>query len=484
MFLNRAIRGAVPLDGNSVVVVDELGLIGAAQFLQLLLLRQQLGFQIVAVGDPKQTQAIEAGPVIELLRQALGKDAIPEILTTRRQQSECERQTSLLFREGRAAEALTMKRQDGTAEIVPGGYRQTIKRAADLWQERHRANTNDPSYTLTVSAPTNADARAISAAIRERRRAAGEVGPDQGILRAIDQVGVTYDLALARGDRIRLFARTYARFTDGRKGNIGNNGSVLDVTDIGGAGLTLRNAHGNEGLVKWDTLRDPITGRFRLSYGDVLSIDATQGLTSTEHLNVMPAGTQAVLGFKAYVAESRHRVATWLLTSDGAERQEIAHRRPLGDPRPIRSLDVWENMARNLSRQPEKASALAFLARAREVHRGAARGFQNGLQPSEARKAEAQEPMTLHRTFARRRQTNHVERAGDRFVQAMHQRRVVMDRLTAIGPVLRGAIEDGIHRVTPTVRRIAERLMTHWLGETPNDGIDHQQRRRGPRMSQ
>ena len=54
-------------------------------------------------------------------------------------------------------------------------------------------------------------------------------------------------------------------------------------------------------------------------------------------------------------------------------------------------------MARNLSRQPEKASALAFLARAREVHRGAARGFQNGLQPSEARKAEGQEPSTLHR---------------------------------------------------------------------------------------
>ena len=92
---------------------------------------------------------------------------------------------------------------------------------------------------------------------------------------------------------VRLFARTYASFTDGRKGNIGNNGSVLEVTEISGAGLKLRNAHGNEGLVKWDTLRDPVSGRLRLSYGDVLSIDATQGLTSTEHLNVMPAGTRS-----------------------------------------------------------------------------------------------------------------------------------------------------------------------------------------------
>ncbi len=483
VFLNRAARGAVPLESNSVVVVDELGLIGAAQFLQLLRLQQRHGFQIVAVGDPKQAQAIEAGPVIELLRQALGKDAIPEILTTLRQQSEHERQTSLLFREGQAAEAIAMKRQVGTAEIIPGGYRQTIERAADLWQERRQANADEPSYSLTVSAPTNADARAISAAIRERRRATGEVGPDQVVLRAVDQIGVTYDLPLARGDRVRLFARTNASFTDGRKGIIGNNGSVLDVTEIGGAGLKFRNAHGNEGLVRWDTLRDPVNGRFRLSYGDVLSIDATQGLTSTEHLNVMPAGTRAVVGFKAYVAESRHRIATWLLTSDGAERQEIANRRPLGDPRPIRSQDVWENMARNLSRQPEKASALAFLARAREVHRGAARGFQNGLQPSEARKAEGQEPSTLHQAFARGRQTDRVERAGHRLEQAMHQRRAIVDRLSGIGPALRGAVQDGVRQVTPAVRRVAARLTARWLAETPNDAAEYQQRRRGPRVS-
>ena len=312
---------------------------------------------------------------------------------------------------------------------------------------------------------------------------AAEVGPDQAVLRAVDQIGIIYDLPLARGDQIRLFARTNASFTDGRKGIIGNNGSVLEVTEIGDAGLKLRNAHGNEGLVKWDTLRDPVTGRFRLSYGDVLSIDATQGLTSTEHLNVMPAGTQAVIGFKAYVAESRHRVATLLLTSDGAERQEIANRRPLGDPRPIRGQDVWENMARNLSRQPEKASALAFLARAREIHRGAARGFQNGLQPSEARKAEGQEPTTLHRTFARRRQTERVERAGHHLEQAMHHRRAMMDRLSGIGPAIRSAVHDGVRQVTPAVRRVAARLTPTWLGKAPSDAIGNQQRRRGPRMS-
>ena len=65
--------------------------------------------------------------------------------------------------------------------------------------------------------------------------------------------------------------------------------------------------------------------------------------------------------FSAYVGQSRHRRASFLVTSDGAERQEITTRRPIGDPRPVTQKDVIANMARNLSRQPEKASALALL---------------------------------------------------------------------------------------------------------------------------
>jgi len=52
------------------------------------------------VGGPKQCQAIEAGPVIELLRRALGVDAVPELLTTARQQSARERETSLMSAPG------------------------------------------------------------------------------------------------------------------------------------------------------------------------------------------------------------------------------------------------------------------------------------------------------------------------------------------------------------------------------------------------
>jgi hypothetical protein len=51
-----------------------------------------------------------------------------------------------------------------------------------------------------------------AAAIREHRRAAGELGPDQVALHACDPTGNSYDLALAVGDRVRLFARTNAAY--------------------------------------------------------------------------------------------------------------------------------------------------------------------------------------------------------------------------------------------------------------------------------
>ena len=73
----------------------------------------------------------------------------------------------------------------------------------------------------------------------------------------------------------------------------------------------------------------------RSSYGDVLAIDAGQKLTRTEHILAIPAGTQAVTGFKAYVSAARDRRAIYLVSPNLAERRETAACCPL-DPRPVR----------------------------------------------------------------------------------------------------------------------------------------------------
>ena len=234
VFLERVRSGHLKPDRESVVVVDKLGLLGTRQLLELL--QQQCGFQVVAAGDPRQYQSIKAGPVIDLLCRALGSEVVPELLTTLRQQTERECETSLMLREGQAAEALARKREDGTAQLVPGGARQAAERGAALWQARQAANAHDPSYTLTVSAPTNAEARAVASAICEGKRGAGELGPDQVVLDACDQNGVAYALSLAVGDRVRLFDRVNSACADKSRGLIGNNGSVLEVRGADRAG--------------------------------------------------------------------------------------------------------------------------------------------------------------------------------------------------------------------------------------------------------
>jgi hypothetical protein len=82
---------------------------------------------------------VAAGSIIELSRRALGAEQVPEILTTRRQQTEREQTIAGLFREGRAAEALAMKRADGTAEMAYGGYDGAVTRVAKLYRERLEA---------------------------------------------------------------------------------------------------------------------------------------------------------------------------------------------------------------------------------------------------------------------------------------------------------------------------------------------------------
>ena len=368
-FLKRVETGRYQLDHNSVVVVDEVGLIGTRQMLELLRLQERTGAQIVMVGDPKQCQSIEAGPVIDLLRKAVGEEAVPEILTSIRQKTEREREITGLFRAGRAAEALEMKQQDGTAELVAGGRQATIQRAARLWCERLEANRGDPGFKLTVSAPTNADAREIGTAIRAERRRVGEIGEDAKILDATDRNWDTYRLALAVGDRVRLYDRVHDARVPGRKTVLASNGEVVEIRALTDEGMIVRNDAGIEGLVAWRKIQAHQEAPVRLSYGYAMTVDTTQGSTATEHIHALPAGSHAIHGFKAYTAASRHERTTWMVIDEASERRYLAGRSMIGHRPEIHEPDVWRNIGESLSRQPRKASALGMLHRMPETPR-------------------------------------------------------------------------------------------------------------------
>ncbi len=443
-FLAEVEAGTTKLGKHSVVVLDELGQVGTRQMLHLLRLREQHGFKVVATGDDKQCQSVEAGPVVDLLRQALGSERIPEILSTVRQNTEEERHIAGLFRAGEAGKAIQLKVANGSAELVEGGYREAVRRVAALYRERREANRSDPAYTVTISAPTNADAREISRAVRDERRAMGELGQDRVRVRATDGKGGAFALPLAEGDSVRLFARTRGVFTDGqgrrKSANIGDNGTVLRIVKVlPSEGLELRGESGKVGFVSWEALRDREgTGRIRLTYGDAGTIDSSQGITSDEHINALPAGSKAAQGFKAYVAESRHRVQSWMVGSMGAEMREALTRRPMGLPAPATTgearREAWANVVRNLERQAFKESALAFLAGGTTEHRQGAKSLQAGLRKSEARAAAGEQATTLRRTFGERKARRAMPQVVEQLSEAARQRAPVMAQIAAISP--------------------------------------------------
>lgn len=209
---------------------------------------------------------------------------------------------------------------------------------------------------------------------------------------------------------MRLFERTNAKFTGtDTVGNIGRNGTVLEITAIRDDGLMLRSPAGKEGFVAWTTLKDETSGQVRLAYGDALTTNTAQGSTVTEHIHAMPSGSRIVSAFGAYTSGSRHREQSFIVTSEGAERSEIAGRRPLGDQRTVSHTDVLDNLKRNLARQPEKESSVHLVERASNLRRGTVQTVQKLHQQMEARAAAQEVPTSLPERFANRRLTRAIE---------------------------------------------------------------------------
>ncbi|MDO9711771.1 MobF family relaxase [Paracraurococcus lichenis] len=428
-FLDGLRQGAarpLRLRRGAVVVLDEFSQVGTRELLELLRARQRHGFKLVLTGDERQAQSVEAGPIIKLLAEALGRQTIPEILVIRRQASEREREIATLFRGRRedgpeerlaaVSRAIAMKREDGTAELVPGGREEAIRRTAEAYMEACGRAGPDPGYTVTVSAPTNADAHEISLAIRALRRAAGQVGRDAVVVEAMDGAGRQYAMALAPGDRIRLYRRTHARFVINNQGwersaIAGNNGTVLTVRRVVDervrvgrrvehrAGLEVVTPGGKVGFVAWERLRARGSTRLQIAYGDCRTIDSSQGITSDEHINALPGGSRTVQGFKNYVASSRHRVRSLLLSSAGAELRQVDELRPAGVPPPAdwaeREAEAWDNLVANLARQPVKETAHQLLAGAVQDSRHAIRVLQQHVRTVEARERAGLAPTTL-----------------------------------------------------------------------------------------
>jgi hypothetical protein len=265
-------QGRELLTSNTVLVIDEAGMIGSRQMERVLSHAAEAGAKVVLVGDPQQLQSIEAGAAFRSIAERHGGVEITEV---RRQQVDWQREATRHLATGRTAEALDAYRDNGmihAAETRDAARGELI----DNWDRERLIN---PEQSRLILTHTNDEVRALN----ELARDAGELGDD---IRIATERGPR---DFASGDRI-MFLRNDR--------DLGvKNGSLGQIDQISPQRLAVTLDDGRS--VSFDT-----KAYAQIDHGYAATIHKSQGVTiDRTHILATPGLDRHA----SYVALSRHR---------------------------------------------------------------------------------------------------------------------------------------------------------------------------------
>jgi len=280
------------LDANTVLVVDEAGLLSSRQMLAITKKAAEAHAKVVVVGDRGQLQALGAGPGLTILAGVTGTTRVDTIV---RQREAWMRAAVTDFAKGRAEQGLAAFEERGLLTFA-SGEKATVTRVVDAWENAQSAASR-PAVLLI--AKTNAQVRALNDEVRVRLKRDGRIVGEDIEVPAVTPSGHGQTLSFAPGDQIRFLVR------HDRLAVI--NGTTGIITHIDGRETQDPTLHvdigGRQAQFRVSDLADE-HGRVRLSHAYSTTIYGSQGLT-TDRAFVW-AGP-AMTRHDAYVAFSRAR---------------------------------------------------------------------------------------------------------------------------------------------------------------------------------
>ena len=262
--LKLAAKSQIEIGRDTLIVVDEAGMLSTRQAHHILQLCERHGAKVIFAGDTRQQQPVEAGPGLRLIRDVAGSVRVDRI---RRQKADLEdvlvhvhgetpeqarfaaALTNPQERERILAEYEAMERkpvftpwQVAVSEALRDGE---AAQAIEAWRLRGRLHLHydeektlsglvndwarlvkaEPHKSAVVLARTKVEARALSWLMRER-----VFGDRTDIKRAVIEVSrdldgrVTEPLEIAVGDQLRIGATQWEKQLF--------NGTVVTVEDI------------------------------------------------------------------------------------------------------------------------------------------------------------------------------------------------------------------------------------------------------------
>ncbi len=442
-FLRDVAKGNVELGPDTVLVVDEAGMLSTRQTLQLARLSEQTGCKLVLVGDTQQQQPIEAGPGMRIVRDRVkgvridrirrqvatledwlrevdglpAEEAMEKATAMTREEREAARERframnrerrkagekplrierpwqlgiSALLRHGAMQQAFTELHKRGRLALAEGKD-DALLRLVAYWSAWSAEN---PEREAVVMARTRADVRALNALLRARHHAAS-ASPDYDPARdsAVIRIhrfrdrgkAVEDDFEVRLGDRLRIGSTVP---------HLGlYNRDVVTVTGLekrqsadGGAQVLITARTRDRQTRKERTIRfEPgeirnYIGEITIDYAYAATTTAAQGLTLDAAFLLLDDGMARET---TYPAATRHTRRLQVVADRLPAAIAIAGATPDGEPgREVSDEEVLNWLGRLCGRSQPKLAAIDHILAANEQEYLAQGELELGRDPIE-----------------------------------------------------------------------------------------------------
>ncbi len=163
-------EGSEGLPHESVLLIDEAGMVDSATLARLTSHAEQAQAKLVLVGDPEQLGEIEAGGLFRALAERGEPIHLDEVI---RHRHDLDREAAKRIREGEGREALSLYRSEERVTVAPDAEARREAMVRD-WHEAFERGED-----AVMVAKQNAEVRRLNEVAREVRRQAGQFGAQE-----------------------------------------------------------------------------------------------------------------------------------------------------------------------------------------------------------------------------------------------------------------------------------------------------------------
>ncbi len=303
-FLKSYEEGRCQYNANSVLVLDEAGMVDVPRFGKLMNAVEQLGVKLVVVGDGAQLQPVEAGPAFRLVTERLGKS---ELTTVVRQKSEWQREATVLFGKQQTQEAIQKYVDKGFVKVIDEGEAADMreKTKETLVQAWHASLKDSPDKSTLILAHTNKDVNDLNTQARGVLKESGHLMGQEYAYTVKKEVEDDFGSRGVRSEEKPFSQGDRIVFTRNNYGLGVKNGSLGTITELDKQKVKVKLDDGKD-----VTFAPKLNPHF--DQGWAVTIHKSQG-TTVDKTYVL--ASYAMTQNLAYVAMTRHRDDTHVFGS-------------------------------------------------------------------------------------------------------------------------------------------------------------------------